>query len=74
MGAGLGLGYLLVRHPEIGPRFPDGFALWFVTITGITNQEDAVDAEALLIYLICFALVSLLTWVALTLWRRLKQL
>ncbi|AKJ27279.1 hypothetical protein [Caldimonas brevitalea] len=64
------LGRLWIARPDIGPSFPDWFAGWFLKVTGVTNQESAADAEALLLYGICFVVVSLGTWAVLRLTRK----
>jgi hypothetical protein len=64
------LGRTWLAKPSLGPRFPDGFGVWFMDVTGVSSPESAADAEAVLVYAICVVVVSMLTWIGLRLARR----
>lgn len=68
--APLGLTYLWLTRPDLGPRFPEAFGVWLMSATGVKTPEGAAEIETLFLYCLCLIAVSLATWAVLRLLRR----
>ena len=68
--------WLLTRwwltHPDEFPHIPESWALWLVNLLYDT-QNEIVDVELLVSFVLSFVIVSLLTLVGWFLWRRVKK-
>ena len=68
--ASLLLTRFFVTHVEYLPEVPSGAAEWLVSVTGVGCCEEVAELEAGLVLAVCLTVVTLLTWAATTIGRR----
>lgn len=65
--ASLVLAAVCIRHPDWFPQIPSSFSRWLVDAYGAKTAEEVSDLEFLLFWCISFIVISIITYIVLTL-------